>query len=110
MSHSLLIEAHLVKNRIASHEVAENQSHLDNILPDLVLFLSVEYEMLRIEILAFIRLAVFLNPCHSLLELFLIINAQLYATLDLGAVNILCTHTEIVLEEIRIRNRACNTH
>ena len=110
VSGGLLFEAHFGEFRIADHQVAEDHRHLDHILPDLVFLFARIAEVFRVEVLAFVRLAVFFDPGHGPSELLLIIDAQFDAACNLRAVHGFVAHAQIFLEEIGIGHRTGNAH
>ena len=66
--------------------------------------------MLWIEILTLVHLTIAAGPLHSLLILLVIIDTLLHAAYNLGKIYALVTHTEILLEEVRRNDRACDAH
>ena len=102
VSGGLLFEAHFGELRIAHHEVAEDHRHFDHILPHLVFLFARIAEVFRVEVLAFVCLAVLFDPSHSPFELLLVIDAQFDAAGDLRAVHGFVAHAQILLEEIGI--------
>ena len=110
MPKRFFLEAHLTQLRIALHQVAHNDGHLYNKFPIFIFLLAGLGLGGKIEILAFILLAILLCPCHRFSKLFLIINAFGHAADDFSQVNRFATDAQIFLEEIRIDDRTCDTH
>ena len=125
MADGLFLVAHLQQLLRALHQVADNHHRLDRELPVFVLLLTVLALALAVEgghgrageqrtvlviVVALLGLAVFLDPLHSLGELILVVDAEVNTAQNLDQRDILRTHTQILLHEICIDNRASNTH
>ena len=125
MSESLLVVTHLLELRRAFHEIAYNHHTLHCELPVLILLLACLAFSLAVEcchrcagellavlviVMALVRLAVFLNPCHSLLELLLVIDSEIDTAQNLDERRIFSPHAKIVLQEVCVDDRARYAH
>ena len=111
MSDGFLLESELFKARIAVHEVLHDNHHLHDELPVLVLLLACLCLLGAVsDVLALVCHAVLASPLHGLLKLYVVVDAFCHAADDFGEVNALVAHTEILLEEVRIDDRTCDTH
>ena len=66
--------------------------------------------MRGVAVAAFVGLAVFFDPLHGAGELLLVVDAQFDAAFDLRAVYRFIAHAEVLLKEIGVGHRACDTH
>ena len=112
MSDGLFLVAHLQQLVASLHQVADNHHALHGELPVLVLLLTVLALALAVEgghrhareqrtvlviVVALVGLAVFLYPLHSLLELLLVVDAEIDAAQNLHQRYILCAHAQVLL-------------
>ncbi len=104
----LFAEAHRLQRRVADHQVARDQGHLDHVLPIRILGGRRLLQLLLVQILAF--LAVLLGPRQCLVILGLVVNAFGNPAVHLAHVDILGAHAQVVLEEVRVHERACDAH
>ena len=110
VSHGLLFESHFGQLRIAVHQVTEDECHLYDIFPDDVFLFARIDQMCGVAVAAFVGLAVFLDPLHGAGEFLLVVDAQFDAAFDLRAVYRFIAHAEVLLKEIGVGHRACDTH
>jgi hypothetical protein len=104
----LLAEAHLLERRVADHQVAGDQRHLDRLLPLAVELLAAALGGRRVEVLALG--AVLLHPGQRLLVLGLVIDALVHAADELRHVDGLDAHAEVFLEERLVHDGAGDAH
>ena len=111
VSDSLLLIAELGETRVAVHEVLHDDHHLHDELPVLVLLLACLCLLGAVsDVLALVGHAVLACPLHSLLKLYVVVDAFCHAADDLGEVDALVAHAEILLEEVRVDDRTGDTH
>ena len=125
MAQRLLLISHLAQPLVAMHEVADDHHRLHGELPVLVLLLSVLTLALAVEgghgrageertvfviVVAFLRLAVFVDPLHRFLELLGVEDVEVHATQNLHQRHILRAHAEIVLQEVGVHDASGNSH
>ena len=125
MAECLFLVAHLQQTWITLHQVANNNHGLNGELPVGVFLLAVlalafavkcghrcagEEWAVFVVVVTLLRLAVFLYPLHSLLELLRIIDAEVNAAQNLNQRYIFCTHAEILLQEVGINYRTGYSH
>jgi len=108
VSERFFLEAHFEQFGVTNHQIAHDDSHLHDIFPQSVFFGACFLYFRFICVRAF--LAVCLRPRKSLRILRLIVYPFVHAADNLCHIYIFATHTEIVLKEIGINHRACNTH
>ena len=107
------------------HQVANNHHVLHGELPVLVFLLAVlalalsaegghgcarEERTVFIIVVAFLRLAVLVDPLHGALELLVVVNLEVYAAQYFHQVGILGAHAQIVLEEVGVDDASGNAH
>ena len=110
MADSLFLEAHFLELGVAEHEVADDESHLDNEFPVGILAGAVLLLFGTVLVPTFIHLAVLLCPCHSLGILLMVVNAFIHAAENFGLIHALVAHAQIFLEEVLVNDTACDTH
>ena len=103
-----LLLASLRETVASLHQVADDQHHLDDELPVAVLLLSRSLQLRRIFVKALD--APLARPFESSFVFLVIVNALGHTADDLDLVDRLDTHTEIVLNEARIDDRAADAH
>ena len=108
VSLGLLTEAHLGELRIADHEVAGDEGHLDRDLPLGVEALAGTLGLRAVPILALATVR--LHPGECLGELDFVVNPPVDAPDELGHVHRLAAHPEPVLEEVRTDDRSGDAH
>ena len=106
----LLLESQLAELRIAVHEIHHDDGHLDHELPILVLLLAGLALAFRILVPALVRHAVFPYPGHCLLKLLRIVYSQIHTPQDLDLIDALIPHAQVLLEEVRVHDRAGDAH
>ena len=111
MTQCLFLEAHFPEFRIACHQVAHNDHHLHNELP-VGIFLLTRLAFLKtvLEVFPFVHFTIFLSPSHRLDIFFFVVDAFRHAANNFGQIDRLVTHAQILLEEIWIDDRSCDTH
>ncbi len=97
MPQRFLAVAHLCKLRIANHEVAGDEAHLDAGFPVLVLLFPGPLCVRRVGIVALFTVG--FHPGGCALELVLIVDAELHPANELAHVDVLVAHAEVVLVE-----------
>ena len=110
VTESLLLESHLAELRIAVHKIHHDDGHLHHELPVLVLLLTGLLLTLRVLVPALVRHTVFLDPCHSLLELLRIVYSKIHTPQDLDLIDAFVPHSQIFLEEVGVHDGAGDAH
>ena len=110
MSKGLFLESKFSQFGITGHQVTHDYSLLDNEFPVFVFLFASLYLFRNIIVMAFVLLAVFLCPCHSLFKLIFVIDTLCHATDNFSKVYRLASHAQIFLKEIGVDYRTCNTH
>ena len=110
VSKSLLLESHLAELRVAVHKIHHDDGHLHHKLPILVLLLTGLLLAFRVLVPALVRHAVFLDPGHSLLELLRIVYSKIHTPQDLDLIYTFIPHSQILLEEVGVHDRAGDAH
>ena len=96
------------KLRVSTHQILDDDVHLDRELPLFIFNLAGFLNPVGIFIPTF--LAVFLGPLQRSLELIFIINALIHATKNFYLIDRLHTHAKIGLNEILIHDRTADSH
>ena len=104
----LLDVAHFGELRVAEHNVADDERHLRDKLPLLLVLCGVVLPFGRID-LETLR-AVLLDPREFLLVFVVVVDAEVYAAENLNHVDPLGADSEILLHEVGICERAGDTH
>ena len=110
MSESLLLEAHLEQLRVAVHKVPHDEVHLYDEFPIGVLFLAGLLLVRAVLVPALVDLAVLLDPGHSPGKFFFVVYALVHPAEDFGLIDLLVAHSEVLLEEVRVDDGACDAH
>ena len=106
----LLLESQFAQLRIAAHQIAHNDHHLDDILP-VGVFLGAAFLLVcGVEVVAFVGFAVFFGPGHRLFELLLVVDTLFDAADNLHFVDRFVAHAQVGLEEVCIDDRSGDTH
>ena len=92
------------------HQVTHNDSHLHDELPVCILLLAGLCLFMVGDVLTLIAHTVLTGPCHSLLVLHWVVDTLCHTADNLSKVNTLVAHTEVLLEEVRVNDRTCDTH
>lgn len=100
--------ADIVELIVAEHDVAADKSHLDDELPLLLLLLGGVSDIFGVLVEALG--AVFFDPLERALIFLVVIDAELDAAGDFDHVDPLGADAEILLPEIGVAERACDTH
>ena len=115
----------LQQARVAFHEVADDHHGLHGELPVgiflgavLAFALAVEgghgcageQRAVLVVVVAFLGLAVALHPIHGAAEFFLVVDSEVHAAEDLHERDVLCSHSQILLQEIGIDDAAGDAH
>ena len=121
----LFLIAHLAQPLVAMHEVADDHHRLHGELPVLILLLTVltlalaverghrragEERTILVVVVAFLRLAVFLDPLHRHLELLGVEDVEVHAAQNLHQRHILRAHAEVVLQEVGVHDASGDAH
>ena len=110
MTQSLFLESSLQQFGVADHQVAEYHGHLHHHFPIRILLLACLGFLGSVLVETLVGNTMFLYPFHSLGIFFLVVDAFLDATENLGHINLLGTQAKIFLQEIGVDNTAGNTH
>ena len=111
VAQSLFLEADFLQLRVSVHQIADNQHIFHCEIPVGILFLTgLGLALLHVVVATFVRHTIFLRPRHRLLVFVLVVDFQLDATQNFDQIGVFRTHSEVVLEEIGIDNRASNAH
>ena len=109
MSEGFFTESERFEFGITHHQVAHDQGHLNNKLP---IFFVLGFRLCQVFAVndIFALFAIFLCPRQRFFIFFFIVNIVLHATDDFDLIDSFATHTEVILEEIRIDDRTGNSH
>ena len=111
VAQSLFLEADFLQLRVSVHQIADNQHIFHCEIPVGILFLTcLGLALLHVVVATFVRHTIFLRPRHRLLVFVLVVDFQLDATQNFDQIGVFRAHSEVVLEEIGIDNRASNAH